>query len=199
MQLKTRNGLRPCGHCGQVFAADAEHFYQKKNGIWSSECRGCFRQRSSQNQKARHHSGGVSYHLAYIARSAKLRARKNRLEYEIDAHFLTSLLQKQDGCCALSRVLLTFAKGIGHVATNASIDRIDPNKGYTRDNVQLVAHQVNTMKSNRTLGELVEWCKLVLEGVNSSTDQPPFRSHEIQDRQYKVDQLDPGKGCEDAT
>lgn len=167
MRLKTRDGFRPCSHCGKVYVANMEHFYGKKDGSLSSECRSCFRQRSSWNQRVRHHAGGVEYHLAYIARSAKLRARKNKLAYDIDAQFLAFLLQKQNGLCALSRVPLTFAKGVGHVPTNASIDRLDPNKGYTRDNVQLVANQVNTMKSNLDIRGLVEWCQLVLAGLGS--------------------------------
>src|SRR5439155_17534023 len=123
MRLKTRNGSRPCGRCGRLYPANTKHFYEKKDGCLSSECRPCFRQRSSKNQKARHHAGGIDYHLAYIARCAKQRARKNRLPYDIDARFLAILLRKQNGVCALSQVLLTFAKGAGHVATNASIDR----------------------------------------------------------------------------
>lgn len=168
MRLKNRNGFRPCGHCGRLYAANAEHFYEKKDGSLSSECRACFRQRSSKNQKARHHAGGVEYHLTYIARAAKLRARKARAAYDIDSRFLAFLLQRQGGRCALSRVPLTFTKGVGHVPTNASIDRIDSNKGYTKANVQLVAHQVNTMKSNLDVGHLAEWCRLVLTGLEST-------------------------------
>lgn len=168
MRLKTRNGLRPCSRCGKVYAANGEQFYKRRdNGLLSSECRSCFRQRSSRNQKVRHHAGGVDYHLAYIARSAKLRARKNKLTYDIDARYLASLLQNQNGLCALTRVQLTFAKGVGHIPTNASIDRIDPNKGYTKDNVQLVACQVNTMKSNLDIRELAHWCRSVLDGLSS--------------------------------
>ncbi len=168
MQLKTRNGFRPCSHCGEVYRANAEHFYVRKSGGLSSECRSCFRQRNSRNQKVRHHAGGVEYHLGYIARSAKLRARKNTIAYDIDRRHLAFLLQKQSGLCALSRIPLTFAKGLGHVSTNASIDRIDPNKGYTRGNIQLVACQVNAMKSNLDIRKLAEWCQLVLDGLDSA-------------------------------
>jgi hypothetical protein len=179
MRLKTRNGIRHCGLCGKEYPATTEHFYQKKDGSLTSECRSCVRQRSSENQKVRHHAGGVKYHLAFIARSAKLRARKQGLTYDIDADYLATLLQRQKGLCAVSQVPMTFAKGTGHVPTNASIDRIDPNAGYTRKNVQLVAHQVNTMKSNLGLAALAEWCRLILAGVGSS--MAPVESHEFQD------------------
>jgi hypothetical protein len=88
MRKKNVNGLRPCSTCGNVLLADAEHFYQKKDGSFSAECRPCFRQRSSKNQKARHHAGGVDYHLSYIARGIRQRARKSSIEYRIDVEFL---------------------------------------------------------------------------------------------------------------
>lgn len=164
MRKKDVNGFRPCSTCGETLPANAEHFYQKKSGILSAECRNCFRQRSSHNQHVRHHAGGIEYHLSYIARGVRQRARKNGLDCDINAEFLTTLLEEQGGLCAITQTPLTFTKGQGHIATNASVDRIDPMRGYTKDNVQLVAHQVNTMKSNLSIRQLVEWCKLVIQG-----------------------------------
>ena len=187
MRSKTYNGSRPCSGCGLLFPANEQHFYRHRTGGLSSECRACFRARSSANQKARHHAGGVAYHLAYIARSARLRARKSRLAFDIDAEYLGALLRDQRGLCAVSGVELTFAKGQGHVATNASIDRIDPGRGYTCGNVQLVANQVNTMKSNLDLAELARWCRLILGG---SETRSTLASCEAQERQEHVDQLD---------
>ncbi len=86
------------------------------------------------------------------------------MECDIDAEFLKALLEEQGGLCAISGIPLTFVKGKGHIPTNASIDRMDSQKGYTKDNVQLVAHQVNTMKSNLSVNQLIEWCKSILTG-----------------------------------
>jgi hypothetical protein len=164
MRKKDIDGFRSCNTCGEIFPAASEHFYQKRSGILSSECRNCFRQRSSRNQHARHHGGGVDYHLSYIVRGIRQRARKSGMECEIDAEFLKILMEEQNGLCAISRIPLTFMKGQGHIPTNASVDRIDSKKGYTKDNVQLVANQVNTMKSNLNINQLIDWCKLVLQG-----------------------------------
>jgi len=163
MRKKDVNGLRPCNTCGEVLSADSEHFYQKKNGALSSECRDCFRHRSSRNQKARHHAGGVDYHLSYIARSVRQRSRKTGVKCDIDAEFLKVLLKRQSSLCAISGIPLSFIKGQGHIPTNASVDRINSAKGYTKDNVHLVAHQVNTMKSNLSIDQLMDWCELVLK------------------------------------
>jgi hypothetical protein len=172
MRKKDVKGLRPCGSCGTLLVANREYFYQRKDGYLSSECRTCFRQRSSRNQKARYYAGGVDYHLAYITRNTRQRAKKGGIEYDIDAEFIRTLLEAQEGCCAISRVQLTFAKGEGHIPTNASIDRIDSRKGYTKGNVQLVTCQVNTMKSNLSTTQLAEWCQLILKGLGGGTVRP---------------------------
>jgi hypothetical protein len=95
-------------------------------------------------------------------RAARLRARKSGIKCDIDAEFLKGLLERQSGFCAISGIPLSFIKGHGHIPTNASVDRIDPTKGYTKDNVQLVARQINTMKSNLSIDQLMDWCELVL-------------------------------------
>jgi hypothetical protein len=35
-----------------------------------------------------------------------------------------------------------------------SIDRIDPSKGYVKDNVRVISHRANTLKNNASLEEL---------------------------------------------
>lgn len=162
MRQKNVNGFRPCGTCGEMLPASSEHFYPKNEGGLSSECRDCFRRRSSKNQKTRHHAGGEDYHLSYLMRGVRHRARKASIECDIDAGFLKILLSEQNGLCAVSGIPLTFTKGQGHIPTNASVDRIDPTKGYAKDNIQLVAHQVNTMKSNLSFDQLIVWCQLIL-------------------------------------
>ncbi len=163
MRQKNVNGFRPCSTCGEMLTAVPEHFYRKKDGSLSSECRDCFRRRSSKNQKKRHHAGGEDYHLSYLMRGVRHRARKGSIECDLDAGFLKILLSEQSGLCAISGIPLTFIKGHGHIPTNASVDRIDVTKGYAKGNIQLVAHQVNTMKSNLSLDQLIVWCKLILK------------------------------------
>lgn len=192
MRNKNINNSRPCSACGKILPADSEHFYRKKNGILSSECRDCFRQRSSRNQKTCHHAGGADYHLSYIMRGTRQRARKAGLECEIDTEFLKILLKKQTGLCAITKVPLTFTKGLGHAPTNASIDRIDPTKGYIKDNIQLVAYRVNIMKSNLSIDELVAWCALIVK-------EGPWCLGQSKHTQDKVDHFDSNKRCNNTT
>lgn len=64
--------------------------------------------------------------------------------------------------CALSNVPMTHIQGQGKVPTNVSIDRIDPTKGYERDNVQLVCYWVNIMKGALFEEEFFWWLEQIL-------------------------------------
>jgi len=48
-----------------------------------------------------------------------------------------------------------------------SLDRVDPNRGYTRDNVQVVAWAYNCAKQQRTDEELIELCRQIVTRANS--------------------------------
>lgn len=48
----------------------------------------------------------------------------------------------------ISGLDMTFKIGHGRIPTNLSIDKVDPSKGYTVDNIQLVCSAVNAMKSD---------------------------------------------------
>lgn len=65
---------------------------------------------------------------------------------------------KQNGKCAISGVNIKFyPNGNKEKYQTASIDRIDPDKGYTKDNIQIVHKRVNILKGNLTEEELRYW------------------------------------------
>ena len=92
------------------------------------------------------------------------RARQRQLTYNLDADFLNELYKSQCGLCTVSGQPLTLlADGKGHKLTNASLDRIDNDKGYTRDNVRFVCWVVNIMRHNQRDDELLSWCYKIIK------------------------------------
>ncbi len=90
--------------------------------------------------------------------SAKTRSRKKKLDFDIDEQFVRGLLDKQNNRCIYT--------GIEFIPLNRkysmSIDKIDPTKGYTKDNIQLTGRYVNTMKARLTESEFFEIIKLII-------------------------------------
>jgi hypothetical protein len=82
--------------------------------------------------------------IGTIKKGAVLR----NLNYELDNSYLWELFLQQNKKCALSGLEISFGGGIGVKRTEitASLDRIDSNKGYTKDNVQWVHKHINKLK-----------------------------------------------------
>ncbi len=58
---------------------------------------------------------------------------------------------------------LTYITGQGRLDTTASVDKIDPELGYVKGNVQVISDLANRMKNSATLQQLTTFAKNVLE------------------------------------
>lgn len=64
---------------------------------------------------------------------------------------------KQNGRCYYTGILMTVGGGDGSRLERASLDRIDPKKGYVVENVVFCCWVVNSMKNNLPLTDFLEW------------------------------------------
>ena len=62
--------------------------------------------------------------------------------------------------CPITDISLTHQQSKKHKMTNLSIDRINPNKGYTKDNMMVTSWMWNTMKSNNELKYMIRFCTI---------------------------------------
>jgi hypothetical protein len=73
---------------------------------------------------------------------------------------------KQDKKCELTGVALlhTIYDNDGNaISGTASLDRIDSDKDYTKDNIQWVHKVINEMRMDQDQNSFIEWCKLVAQ------------------------------------
>lgn len=121
----------------------------------SKRCKATFLHKTD-NYKAvkKYRSKSYKNYLAHLS------YYKGRSELSVD--FLVQLYETQKGLCAISGVPMTWDQGGGKSATNISIDRVDPAKGYKEDNVQLVCTIVNIMKLHYSQESLLWWCKQII-------------------------------------
>jgi hypothetical protein len=144
--------VRTCARCKR----DKEESDFPKPGATS--CRAC----KTKAQQIRRSASPENYLKGVLAsnRTSHKRRTLMDMDYSITIEDLVDLWEKQEGQCALSNVFMTHHKdGSGTKEYNASIDRINGNKGYTPDNIQLVCYRINMMKSTLSEDLFYWWVK----------------------------------------
>jgi len=93
------------------------------------------------------------------------RAGERGIEFDttLTKEILYNILDKQNFKCALSGLPITLHRNYKEqrISQTASLDRIDSNKGYTKDNIQWVHKSVNYMKHTLGEAEFINICKLI--------------------------------------
>ena len=97
---------------------------------------------------------------------AKTNAKRNNLDFDITIDDIVI----PDKCPYLN-CDLTYIRGKGLVQSNVSIDRINPNKGYVKGNIQVLSYLANRMKSDATEQQLIDFAKGVLN-IHSRDSAP---------------------------
>lgn len=99
----------------------------------------------------------------YVAR-LRVGAKKRKIEFNITIQEMWDVFIKQDKRCALTGIELMLKESIRTPEEmTASLDRIDSQKGYIKDNIQWVHKDVNRMKNGYTEERFKEICLLVAE------------------------------------
>lgn len=92
-------------------------------------------------------------------------AKKRKISFDIDEDDVLDKFIEQNGKCNLSGQILTFSREDHTIDTNLSIDRIDSNKDYTLDNIQLVCGIINRMKSDFSNEKFIMYCNEINYGI----------------------------------
>lgn len=84
----------------------------------------------------------------------------------VDKDDLLGKYLEQGGCCAITGLKMNPFGGdkkdkVGRSFAAPSVDRIDSDKHYTLDNIQIVLHAVNNMKGELPMEVFLEMCALI--------------------------------------
>lgn len=143
-----------CSNCGKVMLV------QSNNHNHTSLCSKSCRNQWAANRQLEKRKESVEALLRMQLSQAKARAKKKGLEFDLDVAWMRDKLKEQNGCCAISGVKLKASKSPGRSKTHkhtATFDRIDPNKGYTKDNVQILTYIANVCKNAFTQEDVMEF------------------------------------------
>jgi hypothetical protein len=98
----------------------------------------------------------------YFVKVSKNGGRKQ--DYDLDLDYLMGIWKSQNGICPLSGYSLllplgTHGWGSDDFPKRASLDRINPKKGYIKGNVRFISWTANIALSRVTDQELIDFCK----------------------------------------
>lgn len=146
-----------CSKCGVVKSIDQFHKDNSRNGT-QRYCKKC-----SVNLRAvQDKSNPVQKQTCRMLNGARSRAKQKNILFNLDLDFLRSIVVSH---CPILGVELAWStnrlNGNRALPNSPSLDRIDPARGYVKDNVWIISHKANCIKSNATHEEL----KLVTEAV----------------------------------
>lgn len=150
-----------CGTCKSVFSKEKKEISRRiKNGYKYFYCK--------KKCIPYHDEDELSPFRIYIRLAKKNSQKRNSREerkFDLDTGFLKTLFDKQKGRCPYTGVKLEIGKNSNEKPYSlraASLDRVDPTKGYTKNNVEFVCLFVNWGKNGFSkkevkdlLGELV--------------------------------------------
>lgn len=148
--------------CDSIVTKTSYYLINMQNKGNKPSC-GCKKHRYKTWDNNKHWTGYKEISGTYFT-SIKNGAKTRNLEFNITIEDMWNQFIKQQRLCALTNILLKFCTSSYKISdTTASLDRIDPLKGYVLDNIQWVHKDVNLMKRNHTQEHFIGLCKKIYE------------------------------------
>jgi hypothetical protein len=150
-----------CAHCGCEFYSKAH------NAMWckATECQRASGRKRKRYARAANTEADKMYLLEWRKRSrekvmlvsVRSRAKKYGIEFSLKESDL-----KIPKYCPVLGIELGWSEGYAK-AQSPSVDRIDPTKGYTPDNIMIISWRANRLKSDAEPHELQAVLRYVMK------------------------------------
>lgn len=122
-------------HCREVKRAE-----EKRNRLGRKD-------KEVKRNRQKYYSDNIEHVVSGMLTRAKTRSKQYSLSFDLDKTFLNELFMKQQNKCALTKIDFIYEAenvSVTHKRPFApSLDRINSQKGYTKDNVRIVCIIVN--------------------------------------------------------
>lgn len=127
-----------------------------------SENRRCFpcsrKKRTLDSDNKGPYNTGTGYFTSRLYSSWKGSAKRRNHDWLINKEDLDKKYKQQNMRCALSGIEMELKH---KSLTRPSLDRIDSNKGYTKDNIQFVCVAINIMKNKFSESFFIDMCNRI--------------------------------------
>jgi hypothetical protein len=165
-----------CKHCGneiQKIKAEYERRIKKKAvGFFCNlKCSGLYfnakhldKYKGNYSHLIGHQNNRLDQYSPFKYHANKARSRSKQKGYQTDLtiEYLKQIWDKQNGTCPYTNIKMEISRtsqdeDIKKTPTKASLDRIDPNIGYVKGNVEFVCYCINVMKNDFTKYQMIDF------------------------------------------
>jgi hypothetical protein len=191
-QIKVLPESRMCSSCKESKSIDNFYFrikYSKYNNLpyytIASWCNSCRRVKNSKFGKSLNEDGIKNYtkisrirkqkhlnDLPWLMSQRVYRCRQRHAgtePFNLTQEYLLNLLNQQNGCCYYSGEKLDFSLTQREDFDNfASLDKLEPDKGYIQGNVVWCKNLINIMKRKMNLEEFYDLLENILYRRNTN-------------------------------
>ena len=166
-----KNGSGYKAHC-KLCAAEKLHEWRQLNPEKAKQQDKRYRDKNKNKIKIKNQKRYTNLTLdEKFQQLVKTATERKKIKCFVTVKDLHDIWQKQNGLCAYTKLPLTSQ---AHQLNTVSLDRIDSDKDYTADNIQLVCVPINRMKLDMTEDQFIKLCQLVAQ--NSGVQTPDCTS-----------------------
>lgn len=148
---------KPCITCGDLQSYLRKNYAEESLRL-NKECKKCSNKRTENCHRGWYRKIRVSWFNKF-----KTGAELRGISWELTLDDVADIMEAQGYRCALTGWDIEFPEAGHPQKAPASLDRVDSNKPYTRDNTQIVTRQVNMMKQQYSQEDFIKVCKAVAE------------------------------------
>ena len=151
---------KPCSKCGKMCDYLRYHYAFQSYKL-NKKCKSCSNKETDNCHRGWYKGIRISWFNKF-----KVSAEYRGLEFNITMDDVAELIEKQIFKCALSGWDISFPETGVPQKCDASIDRVDSNKGYSIENIQITHKTINMIKNKYDNDFFIYVCKSVSENAN---------------------------------
>lgn len=174
--------MKTCIKCNQTKVVENFHKCKtNKDGLynWCKSCKKEYDKKYRQSDKIQSLYSSKEYKskkkeeqfirlnsdLRYLMyRNTKARALKNNIPFNLKLEDI--IIPERCPILEIELLKIPYGKRRGFQMNSPSIDKINPELGYIKGNIQVISMKANAMKYSATKEELIKFCNNVLRQIN---------------------------------
>lgn len=162
------DGKKKCFKCKKWL--ELESFSKNRHvfGGYQKVCKNCFADyecvKKGYKEKSKKLKNNIEEYFKGRSSNIKSRIRNKNLEFDLDGEFLYNLYLQQNKKCFYSEIEILHNVGC-YQYNSISVERLDPDLGYTKDNVVLCAYSINSFKGCMSEKQFKDFLKEVVPSL----------------------------------